>query len=176
MTIDLLALAKKANETYIDVECSFGVLRVYHVPDAALLSASISRHEPQRPVVVMKTAIGTEERESKKGDKEYDQWKEDLAAYNEEMFQMRNAIGMVMALKDLDWSEVPLDKPPTDLASALYNGHWPENELLRKKLWLDYTIIARRDDQEKILVAMQEMRGENEPTSDQVDEVKKNSA
>ena len=57
----------------------------------------------------------------------------------------------------------------------MYNGHWPENEILRKKAWLDWTVLSIRSDQELILDAMSEMRGIYEPTEDMVDEVKKNS-
>jgi hypothetical protein len=41
MKIDLMALAKQADETYLDVDCTFGKVRVYHVPDAALEHKSV---------------------------------------------------------------------------------------------------------------------------------------
>ncbi len=174
MTIDLMALAKKAEETYIDVDLSVGVVRVYHVPDAVLLSASIGKPEPEQPTVLMKTATGTQDRPSKKGDKVYKEWLVEKADYDTDLFQLRNAVATVMALKDQGYPDI--SKPPTQLAAKVYNGNWPENEILRKKIWLDFTILARRDDQNKVLEALNTMNGQNEPTADMVEEVKKNSA
>lgn len=175
MTINLSDLAKQANKTYIDVSLSIGAIRVYHVPDAAMLSATIGRPEPEQPIVIMKTATGTQDRLAKKGDKIYEEWLVEKSDYDEELFKLRSAIGVVMALKDIDWDSVDLAKPPTDLAKQVYNGNWPDNEVLRKKIWLDFTILSKRSDQNKILEALNEMNGQNEPSAEMVDEVKKNS-
>lgn len=174
MKINLLDLAKQAEQQYLDVHCSFGVVRVYHVPDAVLLSASIGRPEPERPTVSMRTVTGVQERPAKKGDQAYDEWLKEKADYDSELFGIRNATATVMALKDIDYPDV--SKPPTAMAAEVYNGNWPESEILRKKIWLDYTILARRDDQQKILAALNKMNGQNEPTDEMVEEVKKNSA
>jgi hypothetical protein len=173
MKIDLMAMAQKAEETYLDVECSFGNVRVYHIPDAVLLSASIGRPEPELPMIAMRTATGTQERPSKKGDEVYEDWLVEKAEYDSELFQLRNATATVLSLKDIPYPDI--SKPPTSLAETVYNGKWPDNEMLRKKIWLDFTILARRDDQNKILNALNEMNGQNEPSDEMVDEVKKNS-
>jgi hypothetical protein len=101
MKIDLMAMAQKAEETYLDVECSFGNVRVYHIPDAVLLSASIGRPEPELPMIAMRTATGVQERPSKKGDKEYDGWLIEKAEYDNELFQLRNATATVPNLLKL---------------------------------------------------------------------------
>lgn len=173
MTIDLMAMAKKAENTYIDVDCSFGIVRIYHVPDAVLLSASVGRPEPELPIVTMRTATRVQDRPAKKGDKVYEDWLVEKAEYDNELFQLRNATATVLSLKDIPYPDI--SKPPTSLAETVYNGKWPDNEILRKKIWLDFTILSRRDDQNKILDALNEMNGQNEPSDAMVEEVKKNS-
>jgi hypothetical protein len=171
--IDLMALAK---ETYTDVDCSFGTIRVYHVPDAVLLSGSSVFSEPDLPTVIMKTATGTQERSAKKGDKGFDEWQSEVSAIREKQFEIRQARGFVMALADIDWSQYDISSPPPlKLAQEIYNGHWPEEEILRKKAWLDFTVLRIRDDKDKILEAMNGMNQVNEPTENGVEAVKKNS-
>ena len=178
MKLNLTDLAKQSDSAYRDVGCSFGVIRVYHLPDALLLSAGrLDYSEPELPTVRMKTATGHQNRTAKKGDPEYTQWQEDVKEYQDNLFALRNAAGYVCALKDLDWSGYDLaNPPPSKHAQEIYNGNWPKNELLRKKIWLDWTILFKRSDQNAILEAMSEMRGENEPDDDMVNEVKKNLA
>jgi hypothetical protein len=177
MSFNLADLAKQTNEAYRDVVCTFGTIRVHHIPDALLLSAgSLNRPEPELPTVRMSTATGFQNRNAKEGDEEYAKWQEEIKAYEDELFALRNAAGYVYALKDIDWSQYDLAKPPpSKQAQDIYNGNWPDNELLRKKAWLDWTILFKRNDQNAILEAMADMRGENEPTDEGVNEVKKNS-
>jgi len=175
--IDLLALAKQAETTYVDVDTSFGKLRVYHVPDAMLLSVSPDWPEPELPMVRMKTAAGYQNRPAKAGDKEYQVYLESKAAHEKESYQLRVAIGAVSAFKDIDWSKYDLSKPPPiDAAQEMYRDNWPDHELLRKKAWLDWTVLFKRSDQKVILNAMNQMSGEGEPTDEMVEAVKKNSA
>ena len=174
MTIDLIAMAAKAEKTYLDVDCSFGSVRVYHIPDAVLLSASIEKPEPELPTVSMRTATGVQDRPAKKGDKVYEDWLIEKVEYDDELFEIRDATSAVLSLKDIEYPDI--SKPPTTLASIVYNGKWPENEILRKKIWLNFTILSRRDDKNKILEALNEMNGQNEPSDAMVEEVKKNSA
>jgi hypothetical protein len=174
--IDLMALAKKANETYLDVETSFGILRVYHVPDAMLLSVGPDNPEPELPVVRMKTVTGFQNRAAKSGDPEYTQYQKDLAEYQEESLDLRIATGFVMGLRDIDWSKYDLSgPPPPEAAQEMYKNNWPTNDLLRKKAWLDWTILFIRNDKDVILEAMSIMNGASEPTDEMVESVKKNS-
>jgi hypothetical protein len=173
MTIDLLKLAKQVEETYIDVVCSFGTIRVHHVPDAMLISCTLDRPEPEQPTVRMKTVTGFQDRPSKQGDKVYDEWLKDKADYDNELFRLRSATRVVAALPSIDYPEV--DKPPTSMAASVYNGHWPDDEVLRKKIWLDFTILARRDDSDAIFKALNSMTEQEEPTDSMVNEAKKNS-
>ncbi len=177
MTIDLFSLAKQANETYIDVENSLaGTIRVYHVPDVLILSVGLGRPEPQLPTVRMKTATGYQNRDAKPGDKEHDQYLIDKADHGDESFRLHVATGFVRALRDIDWSEYDLSgPPPIDGAIEMYTGCWPDNEILRKKAWLDWTILLKRQDGAIIGSAMATLRGEDEPDEDDVDNVKKNS-
>ena len=176
--IDLMALAKQSNKIFSEVECSFGTIRVYHVPDAVLLSGSSMLSEPDLPTVTMKIAGGSrQERPAKKGDPEFDEWQKEVAAIRESQFEIRQARGFVMALRDINWSDYDISQPPpAKLAQEIYNGNWPENETLRKMAWLDFTVLRKRDDKNKILEAMNTMNEVNEPSADMVEEVKKNSA
>jgi hypothetical protein len=178
MTIDLMALAKKAEETFIEVENSLvGMIRVYHVPDVMLLSVGPERPEPELPTVRMKTATGYQNRAAKPGDQEYDRYLADKAAYEDESFQLRAAVAAVSALRDIDWSKYDLSgPPPINDAIKMYEGNWPKLDLLRKKAWLDWTILLKRGDGAAIGNAMKEMNGVAEPTDEMVSEVKKNSA
>jgi hypothetical protein len=175
MKIDLMALAKQADETYLDVDCTFGKVRVYHVPDAALFSGQSIYSEPDQPVVIMKTLTGTQERPIKKGEDGYDEWWNEVIAIREKQFEIRQARGYVFALKDIDWLEYDISKPPTFQAQDIYNGHWPEEEMLRKKIWLDFTVLRIREDKDKVLEAINSMNRAYEPTEEMIEEVKKNS-
>ena len=148
MTIDLMAIAKQTNEIYTDVENSLaGIIRVYHVPDAMLLSVGPDRPEPEIPIVRMKTATGYQDRQAKPGDPEYENWQLDKASYENESFQLRVAMGTVYALKDINWSDYDLSAPPpVDGAIEMYRDNWPDHDLLRKKAWLDWTILFKRAD------------------------------
>jgi hypothetical protein len=124
----------------------------------------------------MKTATGYQDRAAKPGDDEYTSWQKAKAAYEAESYQLRVAIGSVNALRDIDWSKYDLSQPPPiEAAQEMYNGCWPDNILLRKKAWLDWTILFKRSNQTAILKAMAIMSGESEPTEEMVEEVKKNS-
>lgn len=176
MTIDLMALAKQADKTYIDVECSFGTMRVYHVPDAVLLAGSLGFNEPEQPMVPMKTATGTQERVSKKGDRVFDEWQAELADHRERAFTLRQAKGFILSLQDLNWEGIDTNQPPpVKLAQTTYKDNWPENEALQKMIWLDFTILTIREDKSKILDAMTTMNESHEPSDEMVEEVKKNS-
>ncbi len=177
MDLDLMALAKKAEETYIDVDCSFGSIRVYHVPDAVLLSGSSGFNEPEQPTVSMRTAAGVQERPSKKGDPVYAEWQAEIAEHREIAFSLRQAKGFILALQDIDWSNVDTtEPPPVKLAQNLHKNNWPADEMLQKMIWLDFTILTMREDKSKILDAMTAMNETYEPSDDMVEAVKKNSA
>lgn len=178
MTIDLMALAKRADETFLDVETSFGVLRVYHVPDAMLLSVGPDTPEPELPSVRMKTATGYQDRPAKASDSEYAQWQKDKAEYSNLRFKLHMANAVINALRDaIDWSQYDWSKPPPiEGAQEMYKNNWPDHELLRKKAWIDWTILFKREDEQAISRAIDIMHGVTEPTEEMVDEVKKNSA
>lgn len=176
MKLNLADLAKEADSAFRDVQCSFGTVRVYHVPDAMLLSVRLNKTEPEIPVVRMETATGHQNRQAKKGDPEWDKYQRELAEYYNEAANTRNAAAVVLALKDIDWSEYDITRPPpSERAQEEYKNNWPDNEYLRKHAWLSWTIMFKRSDSDLIFGAIQELRGNNEPDEDMVDEIKKNS-
>jgi hypothetical protein len=175
--INLADLAKESDSAYLDVQCSFGTIRVYHVPDSQLLSAGrLDKSEPELPQVRMKTADGRyQNRNAKKGDREFEVYQAELAEYWNEATEMRSATALVLALKDIDWSEYDLSKPPpAKQAQEIYNGNWPKSKTLQKYNWLTYSVMFKRVDSEAIFAAIRDLRGDNEPDENMVDEVKKN--
>jgi hypothetical protein len=47
--------------------------------------------------------------------------------------------------------------------------------MLRKKIWLDFTVLRIREDKDKVLEAINSMNRAYEPTEEMIEEVKKNS-
>ncbi|MHC4195400.1 MAG: hypothetical protein ACYSQZ_05575 [Planctomycetota bacterium] len=142
-----------------------------------LLSVGPDTPEPELPNVRMKTATGYQERQAKAGDPEYVQWQKEKVEYGDLRFELHKANAIVHALKDsIDWSQYDLTQPPpASGAQEMYKNKWPDHDLLRKKAWIDWTILFKRKDEETISRALDVMRGVAEPTEGMVNEVKKNS-
>ncbi len=174
MTIDLLALANQIAETKMEVELSCGTITVYHVPAPQIWSSyKLDYPPPEQPTVKMKVVAGPpQERPIKKNDKGYNDWLKLEANYEAERLELQLAAGIVEALRDIEYPDI--SQPPPS-AIKKYQDNWPENEILRKKLWLDCTIMANTADIEAINNARLEMAGRSELTENMVDEVKKNS-
>lgn len=174
MTIDLLALANQIAETKIEVKLSCGPVTVYHVPAPQIWSSyKLDYPPPEMPTVKMEITTGRfQERPIKKNDKGYDDWLKQEADYEAERLELQLAASLVEALKDQEYPDI--SQPPPS-AIKKYRDNWPENETLRKKLWLDCTIMANTADIQAISNARLKMAGESELTEDMVDEVKKNS-
>ncbi len=174
MTIDLLALANQIAETKIEVKLSCGTVTVYHIPAPQIWSSyKLDYPPPEMPTVKMKRATGKfEERPIRKNDKGYSDWLKQEADYEAERFELQIAAGIVEALRDIEYPDIS-EPPPS--AIKMYQDNWPGNEILRKKLWLDCTIMANTADIEAINDARLEMAGRSDLTEDMVDEVKKNS-
>ncbi len=174
MTIDLLALANQIAETKIEVKLSCGTVTIYHVPAPQIWSSyRLDYPPPEQPTIKMKT-VGKrpEERPIRKNDKGYNDWLKQEADYEAERLELQLAAGIVEALRDIEYPDI--SQPPPS-AIKKYQDNWPENEILRKKLWLDCTIMANTADIEAINDARLEMAGRSDLTEDMVEEVKKNS-
>ena len=170
MPIDLLKIAESVENTYQDVKLSRGTVRVYHVPEPLLWTYKIDRPRPQQPVVKMKTVGGFQERPSKAGDEGFDEWLKEAQSYEDELDELRLAARYVEALKDISYPDI--SNPPS-MAQHRYNGSWPKDETLRKKIWLDFSIFSSSIDRNVVMVAIMELGGI--VADDEVDEVKKNS-
>ncbi len=174
MTIDLMKLAKQASEMYKDVECSFGTIRVYHVPEIVLFNISIDRPRPEMPTIAMKLATGqTQHRPIKKSDKGYAEWMLEAETYENDLGEYRGALKLSYALKDIVFPDI--NQPPPGIATQYYNGSWPSNEVLQKRAWLEFSIFAISSDRDLIYEAILELNGQGEPADEGVEEVKKNS-
>ena len=175
MTIDLLALANQIAETKIEVELSCGLVTVYHIPAPQIwLSYKLDNPPPEQPTVDMeRTTGGIQKRPIRKNDKGYSDWLKQEADYEAERLELQVAASYVEILKDIEYPDI--SQPPPS-AIKKYQDNWPENETLRKKLWLDCTIMANTADVEIINNARNKMMGIADLTEDMVAEVKKNSA
>ncbi len=174
MTIDLLKLANQIAETKMEVELSCGTVTVYHVPAPQIWSSyKLDDLPPEQPMVPMKRTTGkVQYRLIKKNDKGYKDWLKKEADYEAERIELQLAAGVVEALRNIEYPDI--SQPPPS-AIKKYQDDWPENEILRKKLWLDCTIMANTDDIEAINNARLKMAGRSDLTEDMVEKVKKNS-
>lgn len=174
MTIDLLQLAKQVEETYYkDIELSFGkMVRVYHVPDVIAWKYKPDRPAPVRPKIKMKTATGVQSRLAKEGDPEFYEWQKEQEAYDEERINIQAYARYVLALKDVPYPDI--SEPPPNAKDHL-NGHYPDNEMLRKGIWLDHTLLARRSDKNLVFEAIITLNGMGQADAGAVGEIKKNS-
>ncbi len=122
MKINLLELAQKVQETYTEVKCSFGLIKVYHIPHQLVWTYKLDRLEPVMPMVSMKLATGNfQERPIKQGDEEYEQWVLDKQSYDEELNELQNAARYVEALKEVEYPDDMSIPPP--IAGHRYNGY-----------------------------------------------------
>lgn len=172
LKINLADLANQVSEQYKDVECSFGTIRVYHTPEPLIWSIRPDWTPPSLPQVTMTLATGQKQRRNAKaGDEEYVEWERENGRYEQEKGELQLAARYIMALRDVEYPDI--SEPPPFL-KAHFNGHYPANEMLRKKLWLDATILAKATDVTKIFTAMMQLGGAEEVTDSDVSEVKKN--
>ena len=171
MKLDLLALAKRIEEDYYkDVDCSFGTVRVYHTPEPMIWTYKPDRPAPVEPVIKMKTATGSQNRAIKASDEGYPDWIQDSESYKEEKDDIQLAARHVVALRDIKYPD-DLSKPPP--LAQKNNIAYPKHEMLRKKTWLDHTVLAMVSDLILIQETMMELTGNT--SGDSVEEIKKNS-
>lgn len=174
MKINLLELAQKVQDTFTEVECSFGPIKVYYTPNQLVWTYKLDRSEPVTPTVSMKLATGDfQERPIKDGDKGYEQWLQDKKNYDDELNELQVAARYVESLREIEYPDDMSIPPP--MVEHRYNSHWPQNETLQKKIWLDYTILAITSDVEKIAKAMIDMATYEDIEDQDVENIKKNS-
>lgn len=175
MKINLIELANQVNEQYKDVECSFGVVRVYHVPEPLVWSLKPDWFLSPIPQKEMELTTGQiQVRPFRKDSVEYRDWQKEQDRWEEEKVAIQQAGRYVLALRDVEYPD-NMNEPPPFLRDYL-NGHYPENDMLRKKTWLDATVLARANDLALIMTAIVELGGGETVNAEDVDEVKKNSA
>lgn len=168
MTIDLMKLAKESH--FVEIECSFGIIKVYHVPEQFFWGMGLGYERPKQPRIEMKTATGqVQVRLSKIGDESHERWLEAVEKYDTELEAVQLASRYVYALKDVAYPS-DLSVPPPNTSD--FNESYPEKEILRKHFWLKATAFRRTSDFVKIQNAMQELNGSLELA---VDATKKNS-
>lgn len=174
MKINLLELAQKIQDTYTEVECSFGPIKVYYTPNQLVWTYKLDRPEPVMPTVSMKLTTGDfQERPIKEGDKGHEKWLLDKRSYDEELAGLQIAARYVESLREVEYPDDMSIPPP--IVEHRYNSHWPQDEILQKKVWLDYTILAVTSDVEKISNAMIDMAAGEDVTDQEVENIKKNS-
>lgn len=172
MTINLTELANEISERHIDVKCSFGTLRVNYVPSPLIWSLKPDWEVPPVPQRRMKLATGQIQTSIAREDSpEFQEWEKINRRWEAEQREIQFAGFYVLAL-EVEYPE-DLSSPPPFLRNYL-NGNYPENEILRKKIWLDATVRAKTKDIAAIDAALAELKSDELVDSEDVDNIKKN--
>lgn len=169
--INLAELANEISERHIDVQCSFGVLRVNYVPSPVIWSLKPDWEVPPVPMKEMRLATGQKQTTIAREDSpEFQEWQKENERWEREQREIQFAGFYVLALE----VEYPSDlsSPPPSLRGYL-NGNYPESEILRKKIWLDATVRAKTKDIAAIDAALAQLKQDELVDSEDVDEVKK---
>lgn len=173
MKINLAELANEISERHIDVQCSFGVLRVNYVPSPVIWSLKPDWNPPPVPMREMKLATGQKQTAIAREDSpEFQEWQKINKRWEDEQREIQFAGFYVLAL-EVEYPE-DLSSPPPSIRDYL-NGNYPENEILRKKIWLDATVRAKTKDIAAIDAALAKLKSDELVDAEDVDEVKKNS-
>jgi len=173
--LNLLAIAKQIEKDFEEVELTIdGEIykeRVYKVPVPIIWTFKPDWPEPQLPTILMRPQPGGRQqaRAIKKGDKEWDEYQADLANYENESDKIQRAARFVLALAGIRYPD--LSQPPP---LAKINGiKYPANEILRKKIWLDYTLLSTESNRVIVEIAIVKQTFDA-ITVDQVEDIKKN--
>ncbi len=173
--LNLLAIAKQSEKDFQEVELTINgetfTEKVYKVPNPVIWTYKPNRPEPQEPTVLMTADVSgrRQSRPLKESDEGWSEYQKALADYENESDNIQNAARYVLSLADITYPD--LNQPPP---LAKKNGvEYPENEILRKKLWLDYTLFLEQSNMLAIQAIMTKFLVGN-VTDDKVEEVKKN--
>jgi hypothetical protein len=173
MKINLAELANEISERHIDVKCSFGEIRVNYVPSPVIWSLKPDWSVPPVPQKEMKLATGqTQTAIARENSPEFQEWQQINERWEKEQREIQFAGFYVLAL-DVEYPD-DLSSPPPYMVNYT-NGNYPENEILRKKIWLDATVRAKTSDIAAIDAALAELKRDELVEAEDVDEVKKNS-
>lgn len=171
--INLTELANEISERHIDVECSFGTLRINYVPSPLIWSLKPDWEVPPVPRKEMRLATGqTQIAIAREDSPEFQEWQKINDRWEREQRDIQFAGFYVLAL-EVEYPD-DLSYPPSSLRGYL-NGNYPENEILRKKIWLDATVRAKTKDIAAIDAALAQLKQDELVDADDVDGVKKNS-
>lgn len=170
MGLNLGEVVQALSESY-EVKLTIGEKvykeRVYYVPEPLIWKYKPDSPQPEPPIVIMKTATGSQKRPIKQGDKGWEDWIKESQEYEEELRNLRMAARYVLALRDIEYPDLSFPPPLADPAVDPY----PEKLILRKKYWLDYTILAIPKNITEIQSALMKLSG----LESLVDDTKKNS-
>jgi len=175
--INLLAIAKQSEKDYQEVELNLNgeivTELVYKVPSPVIWTYMPARPEPQSPTRLMRPDMaGNRQRILiKEGDEGWIEYQADLADYENEVDNIQNAARYVLALADIEYPDLS-EPPPLAKKNRIV---YPANEMLRKKVWLDYTIFLEHSNLMAVQAAMLKSAKANTITNDQVNDVKKSS-
>ena len=174
--INLLAIAKQSEKDFEEVELTLNgekfTTNIYKVPNPVIWTYKPNRPEPQLPTRLMRPDVsGRQQRAAiKEGDEGWGEYQSSLADYENESDNIQNAARYVLGLADMDYPD--LSEPPP--LAKKQGVKYPANEILRKKLWLDYTIFAEQSNLMIVQAAMMKS-AMGTVTEESVEEVKKSS-
>lgn len=158
---------------YLDVPLSTGgSVRVYQVPETIIQSIKPPNSKPKRPTVIMHTKAGDQHRPAKSGDAEYDSWIVEVEEWEQEYDDLKEAVTMVLALKDVEYPEDAdyEDMLPDDVVQLIELGltEIPDDPLQRDAFYLRATLMRTMIDEMQINLALQRLSGVPRETIDQI--------
>lgn len=178
MKVNLVNLAQEVGERFVKVDLSVGKFKIYHVPTPFVWTFKPNWELPPEPVIRMKVGKNGKREQARPaypGEPEYDEWAARAKAHAAEENDIQDAARYVLAFRDQVEYPADLSQPPEFLA-AYVNGSYPAEssaEMLRKRFWLNVTVLARATDFARVQAAFMELNTGVSPGL--VDEVKKSS-
>lgn len=156
-------MAKKlvSVQDYEELTLSTGeVVKVHRVPSQVIRGVVPDRPRPKRPAVEMVLAGGKKQmRPAKDGDVGWDEYQEELTAWEEERDQLQEDITLCWAFKSYPYpAELVF---PLEMQELIDDGliKVPENKYGRKALWLHSTVLAAMTDDLEVDMALQRLSG-----------------
>lgn len=152
------------------------VVKIFPIPQQILSGIRPDRPKPEKPTIVMKTKTGTQSRPAKEGDEGWDEWQEDLKAWEAELSELEEATSLVLALREYPVNDTNiLEIDPSELEFPNYmdilvkKGQFsmPDNEFKLKALWLQEFVVGQNDELE-ISWELRKLNGEPEDLIEQI--------
>lgn len=125
-------------------------LKIYPVSSNVVRAIKYNVPQPEIPKIAMELVGGkTQLRRIKEGDEGWEDYQEELSAWNRGKNELQDAVALILALKDQKYPN-PLEWPG-DIQELVENDllEIPKNPYLQRRMWLEVTgIIGQHDSLE----------------------------